>query len=546
MRTPPPRRHGATRSTRGARDVLVRSGPVPHLSPRLRIEVVSSADRLGDPETTLLALLDSAGDRLTPSLVAFGESALREPASERGWPITRLGTSRRTAGTVRGVWPLRTRWRREPPDVVLVTDARAATAAIPAACLAPARVVWMQHEPARRTAIGRFLARLADGILVTGPATASAGARTVVLPPSVARTVSDPSSASALAARTARFVGALSATAARPGAGAASGPPVSVVVPLHNELLAVDDIVAAVETQLRPDDELVLVDDGSTDGTPERLEAARARGHVTILMTTNAGAAAARNRGVHAARHDVIACTDAGCEPTPGWLDSLRASFTEVPAPALVNGVYRVRTDTWFQRAAEVACYPDVSEARRSGIVTRIYGRFLGRRFEAHTPNGRSLAFSRAAWHAVGGFPEDLRTAEDVRFGTQVIEAGLPALLSADAEVAWTQRPTLRATARMYYRYGLGDAAAGDTRMIVRNLVRAAGYVCAPALVVFGGWAGTAAVALGAAVYLWLPIARVRRRRLSPAIVAAIPIALAVKDGAKAVGCIHGLIGARP
>ena len=93
---------------------------------------------------------------------------------------------------------------------------------------------------------------------------------------------------------------------------------------------------------------------------------------------------------------------------------------------------------------------------------------------------------------------------------------------------------------------GLGDAAAGNKRMVVRNLVRVAAYAGAPVLLARGGTAGRVLVAAGAAAYLSLPLRRAWRRRLSPASAAAVPVALFVKDAAKAVGCIRGLLGTRP
>ena len=87
----------------------------------------------------------------------------------------------------------------------------------------------------------------------------------------------------------------------------------------------------------------------------------------------------------------------------------------------------------------------------------------------------------------------------------------------------------------MDYRYGLGDAAAGNRRMIVRNLARLVGYAAAIPLVLVGGAVGIAVLGLGACLYVWLPVARVWRRRLSPTVVVGIPVELAVKEVAKAL-----------
>lgn len=342
----------------------------------------------------------------------------------------------------------------------------------------------------------------------------------------------------------AELVSVLAAAARRPGAGLHAERPVSVVVPFYNEGDAVGPSFEAVAAQLRPGDEVVVVDDCSTDGTGDRLAALAARtpGARVVRLPHNQGPAAARNAGARLAQFPVIACTDAGCRPAPQWLDALRAAFEEARPPALVTGVYDVTASGPMEQAAAVACYPVVEEARRTGAFARLYGFLLGRAFDPRYANGRSMAFAKAAWEAVGGMPEHLRTAEDVAFGAAVAEAGGRCELSADALVTWDQRPDLAGTARTYYRYGLGDAAASHRLMVGRDLARVAAYLVGPLALLRGGRATRATVALGAAFYVSLPVSRAARRRLGPAAVAAVPVVMAVKDVAKGVGCLRGLL----
>src|SRR5689334_14241359 len=77
--------------------------------------------------------------------------------------------------------------------------------------------------------------------------------------------------------------------------------------------------------------EIVVVDNGSRDRTAEIVE----RYPVTLLHEARRGSAAARNRGIEAARGDVVACTDADCLPTTVWLRELVKPF----ARAEVGGV---------------------------------------------------------------------------------------------------------------------------------------------------------------------------------------------------------------
>ncbi|MDQ1445275.1 MAG: hypothetical protein QOI20_1739 [Acidimicrobiaceae bacterium] len=330
----------------------------------------------------------------------------------------------------------------------------------------------------------------------------------------------------------------LSAVAHRPGAGLKTGPPISVITTVKDEGEGVDRLLSLLTPQLREGDEIVVVDGGSSDDTVDR---AQAWPGVRVIVAPGAGISAGRNRAVAEARNHVVAATDAGCDPRPDWLDALRAAAAESPWPDLITGLYDVAAAGPMEEALAIACYPAVDEARRAGLWTRVYGAVLGRAFDPTLPTGRSVAFSTAAWEAAGGFPEGLATAEDVTFGRAIADAGGRAVLASDAVVVWEQRHGLRATARMYRSYGVGDGQSGHPLLVGRNLARLGAYVIGPLVWLGGGRAGRRLVAAGAAVYLSVPVARARRRRAGWRTWLLLPVALAVKDVAKAWGCISGL-----
>lgn len=108
------------------------------------------------------------------------------------------------------------------------------------------------------------------------------------------------------------------------GAGAREARTASVVVPTYSRLDDLRRVLAAVEAQHVPAGarlEVVVVDDGSTDGTWEWLQR-RWRRHPDriALRQANAGPATARNRGVDAASGDLILFLGDDTEPQPGWL----------------------------------------------------------------------------------------------------------------------------------------------------------------------------------------------------------------------------------
>lgn len=88
-------------------------------------------------------------------------------------------------------------------------------------------------------------------------------------------------------------------------------PRISVVIPAYNAGATIADAVATARAQsLRPA-EIVVVDDASTDDTVTRLEALGGDDLVVIQSPVNRGGAAARNRGVEAARGELVAFLDA-------------------------------------------------------------------------------------------------------------------------------------------------------------------------------------------------------------------------------------------
>ena len=345
----------------------------------------------------------------------------------------------------------------------------------------------------------------------------------------------------------ARVVDALATLAGRPGAGLA-GPPVTVLTCFLNEAGHVDQIVSAVLDQLEPDDEYLVIDDRSSDGTAEELGRWAAKdARVRVLDGPGINAAAARNTGFAEARHAQVACTDAGCAPVPGWLAALRAPFAQTTPPDLVVGVYDVDDGDGdpVREAGRLALFPSVAEARRQTPLIRISGLLTGRRFSAGRLDTRSMACQVQAWERAGGFDAGLTAAEDAAFGQAVLATGGTSVLALDAGVVWSQHATMRDTARMYARYGEWGARTGSAALVSRDLVRAGGYLLAPLALAAGGPRTKAAVVAATAGYLAVPLTRARQQRSRPATVALIPVMLAMKDLAKAYGCLKG-IAARP
>jgi glycosyltransferase involved in cell wall biosynthesis len=103
----------------------------------------------------------------------------------------------------------------------------------------------------------------------------------------------------------------------------------SVVLPTFNRAHLVPRAVDSALEQLAPEDELIVVDDGSTDHTQDVLASYGDR--IRCIRTGNRGAGAARNRGIQEARNELIAFLDSDDEWLPGKLDLQRALMAACP-----------------------------------------------------------------------------------------------------------------------------------------------------------------------------------------------------------------------
>jgi glycosyltransferase involved in cell wall biosynthesis len=113
-----------------------------------------------------------------------------------------------------------------------------------------------------------------------------------------------------------------------------AAPRISVVVPTRDRPEALERCLAALARQTDPSIEIVVVDDGSRDEGAVPRVVVRVVPGARIVRGRGAGPAAARNRGVQAARGDVVCFTDDDCVPEPGWAERLAHACRDGAAAA--------------------------------------------------------------------------------------------------------------------------------------------------------------------------------------------------------------------
>ncbi|MFV2021058.1 glycosyltransferase family 2 protein [Micromonospora sp. LOL_023] len=193
----------------------------------------------------------------------------------------------------------------------------------------------------------------------------------------------------------------------RDGTAPTAGGPLWVVVPAYQERSRIGATLAALAAQTDRDFTLVVVDNGSTDGTAAVVEdfAARAPFAVRLLHEPCKGVGAAVDTGfryaiAHGAR--LLARTDADCLPHPGWVAAARAGL--VGGAGLVCGAIRARRDEHgpLGRAGfRLLVFLAASFGRIRPAHRRTGGYLAPYRMHA----GNNMAVTAELYQACGGMP---------------------------------------------------------------------------------------------------------------------------------------------
>ncbi|RLG21351.1 glycosyl transferase [Candidatus Micrarchaeota archaeon] len=115
----------------------------------------------------------------------------------------------------------------------------------------------------------------------------------------------------------------------------------SIVIPTYNSLKTLRRTVDSIVKQDYPKNlyEIIIVDDGSNDGTAEYLkEISRKYKNIRFFTQKNSGPAKARNRGVRAAKYEYIVFTDADCLVPKNWLSTYEKEIKRHPEIPIVGG----------------------------------------------------------------------------------------------------------------------------------------------------------------------------------------------------------------
>jgi hypothetical protein len=185
-----------------------------------------------------------------------------------------------------------------------------------------------------------------------------------------------------------------------------SPPVVSVIVPAFNAKATLAHTIASVQRQTFEDFELIVIDDGSTDGTPEWLRNIR-DDRLRVFSYPNGGLAAARNRGIARARGEFISFIDSDDLWTPDKLAMQLEALRQRPQAAIAY--------SWTALVDQHGGFLFLKEQSR--YEGDVYAELLKHCFVA---NGSNILVRTSCALEVGGFSTALRRAGDWDFCLRV------------------------------------------------------------------------------------------------------------------------------
>jgi GT2 family glycosyltransferase len=225
---------------------------------------------------------------------------------------------------------------------------------------------------------------------------------------------------------------------------------VSVVVPTYNRLSSLKRLLEGIarQTYTRDQFEVIVVDDGSSDGTQDWLLSHQPTYSLRLILQSHAGAAAARNRGVAAASGELILFLDDDVLPAPDLIDAHVATHRS-EAHAIVIGPMSPPVD--WPRPIWVRWEEDKLQRQYRAMLD---GQWPCTARQFYTGNA---SMARQRFLAAGGFDTSFKRAEDVELGYRLRDRGARFIFNHRADVRHYAWRTFESWCNTPYQYGRYD-----------------------------------------------------------------------------------------
>lgn len=216
---------------------------------------------------------------------------------------------------------------------------------------------------------------------------------------------------------------------------------ITVVIPLYNKAAEVERALMSVINQSLAPREIIVVDDGSTDGSAaivERIAMAHPESNIRLISQENGGVSAARNRGIGEAKGDYVALLDADDEWLSGYIAEVCRLMTYYPDSDAYSTAFYI-----VNNGRRTAAPVPMSEGEINPAEEALKGRY------PIIPSTATLR--RDALMAIGGFPVGMRLGEDQWVWARIMQRGGSFIFSTMPLVCYSRTATNR-SASIYRR----------------------------------------------------------------------------------------------
>ncbi|NLP04428.1 glycosyltransferase family 2 protein [Candidatus Fermentibacteria bacterium] len=232
---------------------------------------------------------------------------------------------------------------------------------------------------------------------------------------------------------------------------------IAAVIPARNSERWIRRCLASLSGGSDRPDEMIVVDDASTDGTGRE---ARESGARVIELDVRQGPARARNAGAAAASAEVILFVDSDVLVPPGLVERMRLAF-EDPSVAAVQTIYTASCPATDLVSSYQNFYYHLALASIRGARSAVFATWCA-------------AVRKDVFESLGGFNEDIPdpTVEDEELGYAISDAGYAILLERDLQVTHLACYTIAAFARRRFRMAASQARSAWRSVKNRLLLR--------------------------------------------------------------------------
>ncbi len=227
---------------------------------------------------------------------------------------------------------------------------------------------------------------------------------------------------------------------------------VSIVVPVYNAEKTINDCLASLTKQSYPPDEIIVVDNNSTDKTPvliKKFIENNKKSNIILTREFKKGPATVRNKGIGLVKGDIVAFTDSDCIAHKDWIKDIRKAFDDEDIGGVAGNIFGYRPVNLVEKFLSIFTLKGLSNSETFDKYTLLKGGFP-------TAN---LSFKKDVLKEIKGFDKSIRMyGEDHDLCARVYNAGFKIKYVTNAVINHTHRTNIRGLIKQSFGFGLAHA----------------------------------------------------------------------------------------